>query len=79
MWVSKYDDPIPTYGNDGKEFMLSLTYQNYYGHNHLLKTEVVNAIWNSVNESFYETETHKEIDEMFVMCRDIPDYQSLFE
>lgn len=44
MWVSKYDDPIPTYGNDGKEFMLSLTYQNYYGHNHLLKTEVVNAI-----------------------------------
>ena len=63
MWVSKYDDPIPTYGNDGKEFMLSLTYQNYYGHNHLLKTEVVNAIWNSVNESFYETETHKDIDD----------------
>ena len=43
--------------------MLSLTYQNYYGHNHLLKTEVVNAIWDSVNESFYETETHKEIDD----------------
>ena len=21
----------------------------------------------------------KDIDEMFVMCRDIPDYQSLFE
>lgn len=26
-----------------------------------MKTEVVNAIWNSVNESFYETETHTSV------------------
>ena len=62
MWVSILDEPIPTYRMNGKTFLLNLYYQKYYGHNTLKDNEVVAAIWDSVNECFYESKTKKEID-----------------
>lgn len=62
MWISIVDEPIPTYGMDGKHFLLNLFYQKCYGHNIIKDNEVVTAVWDSVNESFYELKTHEEID-----------------
>ena len=69
MWISVVDEPIPTYGMNGKTFLLNLHYQKYYGHNALVDNEVVTAIWDSLNECFYESKTKKEID-----SRDIADW-----
>lgn len=62
MWISILDEPIPTYGKDGKTFLLSLFYKQYYGHNAPKQHEVVTAAWDSVNECFYEVKTGLEID-----------------
>lgn len=62
MWISVVDEPVPTYGMDGKTFLLNLYYQKYYGHNILKDNEVVTAVWDSVNECFYESNTKKDID-----------------
>ena len=62
MWISIVDEPVPTYGMDGKHFLLNLYYQKYYGHNTIKDNEVVAAVWDSVNESFYELKTHEEVD-----------------
>lgn len=69
MWISIVDEPIPTYGMDGKTFLLNLYYQKYYGHNTLKDNEVATAVWDSVNECFYELNTKKVID-----SRDIADW-----
>ena len=62
MWISVAEEPIQTYGMNGKTFLLNLHYQNYYGHNTLKRNEVVSGIWDSINECFYEKDTGKEID-----------------
>jgi hypothetical protein len=62
MWINILDEPIPTYGKNGKTFLLSLFYKQYYGHNTLKHREVVTAAWDSVNECFYEVKTGLEID-----------------
>ena len=49
MWISVVDEPVPTYGMDGKTFLLNLYYQKYYGHDTLKDNEVVTAVWDSVN------------------------------
>ena len=59
MWISVVDEPVPTYGMDGKTFLLNLCYQKYYGHDTLKDNEVVTAIWDSDNECFYESKTIK--------------------
>lgn len=60
MWINKYDEPIPTYGNNGKEFLLYLKFHEYFGH--LTQDSVViTAVWDSLNEAFYDVETGKEI------------------
>ena len=62
MWISVVDEPVPTYGMDGKTFLLNLCYQKYYGHDTLKDNEVVTAVWDSVNECFYESKTKQEVD-----------------
>ncbi len=62
MWVKISDEPIPTYGMHGKEFMLWLSYNDYYGHYHFCDSECVFGVWDSNCECFYESKTHKEID-----------------
>ena len=62
MWISIYDEPIPTYGNHGKEFLLNLKYGKYFGHDNNKTTEVVTAIWDSVSECFFEQVTGLAID-----------------
>ena len=61
MWVSVIDEPIPTYGMEGRIFLLNLYYREYYGHNVSKNSEVVDAVWDSINECFYELKTNKEI------------------
>ena len=62
MWVSVIDEQIPTYGKNGEKFLLCLYYKKYYGHNVTDGYETVTAVWDSVNECFYETKTGMEID-----------------
>lgn len=60
MWINKYDEPIPTYGNNEKVFLLYLKFHEYFGH--LTQDSVVTtAVWDSLNEVFYDVETGKEI------------------
>ena len=62
MWVYVFDESIPTYGKDGKKFLLNLYCKKYYGHDVAENYEVVTGIWDSLNECFYEEKTHMEID-----------------
>jgi len=62
MWISVVDEPVPTYGMNGKSFLLNLYFKNYYGHTTLTCDKVVTAIWDSTNECFYEKDTGNEID-----------------
>ena len=63
MWINILDEGIPTYGKHGQTFLLYLRHKLYYGHELSgYEFETVTAIWNSVNECFYEKETKLEID-----------------
>lgn len=37
------DESIPSYGMDGKNFKLLLSFTEYYGHTHPSKIEIVDA------------------------------------
>lgn len=63
MWVNAFAEPIPTHGKHGEKFILTLSYQDFYGHNVTEMDEVVIGIWNSTCECFFEADTGKEIDE----------------
>lgn len=63
MWVNIKDEPIPTYKNHNKVFLLNLQYSKYFGHGNNKDGEVVTAVWGSINECFYETETNIAIDD----------------
>lgn len=60
MWTIK-NKPIPTYGMNGKTFLLYLEYNDFYGYKHTKKSEYVKAAWDSLNETFYEINTKKQI------------------
>lgn len=62
MWISVVDEAIPTYGMNGKSFILYLRYQKYYGHTTKANDEVIVATWDSINECFYEKDTDNEVD-----------------
>lgn len=62
LWIKVTDEPVPTFGMNGKSFLLNLRYLDYFGHNPSAKYSVVTAIWDSINECFYESESMKEID-----------------
>ena len=53
MWISVIDEPIPTDGKHGQKFLLNLFFKPQYGRNEVTKTEVVTAVWDSVNGCFY--------------------------
>ena len=63
MWISVIDEPIPTWGKNGHKFLLNLFFEPKYGHNTTPRPEVVTAVWNSINECFYEDKTNLPIDE----------------
>ena len=63
MWIITNDMPVQTYGKHGKEFLLNLQYCKYFGHDNNKTGEVVTAIWDSVNECFFEKETGLAIDD----------------
>lgn len=76
MWHNYSDNPIYTYGQHGKQFTLSLRFKiQYYGRINEYKQIVVNAIWDSVNEAFYEKDTGLEIYkyDIFEWWEDIED------
>lgn len=53
---------IPTYGANGKTFKLKLRFHNWYGYNHSNFDEVVEAMWDSICEVFWEKKTTKAIE-----------------
>lgn len=65
------NEAIPTYGMNGKNFKLQLSFKEYYGHNHPNKTEIVDATWDSVNECFYESTTKEQIMDEDIVAWDL--------
>lgn len=63
MWIKVVDEPIPTYGMNGKSFMLNLYYKDYFGQTLERSSDLVIAIWDSVCECFREVRTKKEIND----------------
>lgn len=63
MWINILDEPIPTYGKHGQTFLLGLRHKLYYGHQ-LSDCEfnTVVAMWDSIDECFYEVDTKLEVD-----------------
>lgn len=55
------NQPIPTYGMNGKLFILQLSFEEYFGYICPNKTEIVEAVWDSLNECFFESKTRKRI------------------
>lgn len=63
MWINIVDEAVPTYGKHGQAFLLCLCHKVYYGHRLIrTKVETVVAIWDSVDECFYEKDTGFEIN-----------------
>ena len=62
MWHNTEDKPIPTYGKHGKEFLLNLKYGKYFGHEHSKTGEIVTAVWDGIDECFFEKTTGLAID-----------------
>ena len=57
-WVKVEDKPIPVYGKNGMEFMLALSFHEYYGYERYDTDDpVILAIWDSTNECFFEKRT----------------------
>ena len=61
VWIKTNSAAIPTYGKHGVEFMLLLEYNKYYGHYCSRVSEIVQAIWDSVHECFFEANTAQQI------------------
>lgn len=61
MWIDISDEPVPTYGNHGKEFFLSLVFHDYFGYSYECKSMIVSGIWDSVNCVFFKKDTDEEI------------------
>lgn len=55
------EKPIQTYGMNGKTFLLKLKHGEYYGYSISQQEETVKAVWDSLNECFYEKETGSAI------------------
>lgn len=55
MWIKIEDEPVPTYGQDGKLFKLFLGFHTYYGYEPYGTDEpLIEAAWDSLNECFFE-------------------------
>lgn len=55
MWIKIEDEPVPTYGQDGKLFKLFLSFHTYYGYEPYGTDEpLIEAAWDSLNEYFFE-------------------------
>lgn len=63
MWIDVHDKPIPTHRKHGEMFLLNLQYHKYYGHDIPCTGDVVAAIWDSVEECFFEKHTGLTIDD----------------
>lgn len=61
VWIKTNSTAIPTYGKHGVEFTLLLKYNKYYGHYCSRVSEVVHAVWDSVFECFFESNTAQQI------------------
>lgn len=59
---------IPTHGANGKTFKLKLKFHDWYGYNHPKSEEVIEAIWDSNCEIFWEKETMKAIEDTDIMA-----------
>lgn len=61
VWIKTNSAAIPTYGKYGVEFTLLLEYNKYYGYCCSRVSEVVHAVWDSVFECFFESNTAQQI------------------
>lgn len=62
MWIKIEDEPIPTYGKNGRLFELLLNFHIYYGYE-LYGTDdpLIEATWDSINECFFEKRTGLQV------------------
>ena len=68
MWHKRSDRPLPALRN-GDEILVSLEFHKYYGYDlaFLGQWRVV-AVWDGLNEEFYEKETKQYIRDEDIMA-----------
>lgn len=61
MWHKRSDRPLPNL-HDGDEIMVALELHQYYGYDLAFSEQCcVTAVWDGLNEEFYEKETKQYI------------------
>lgn len=60
MWYRRTDRPLPNL-HDGDEIMVALELHQYYGYNLAFSQWCITAVWDGLNEEFYEKETKQYI------------------
>ena len=60
MWHRRSDRPLPAL-HDGDEIDVTLKFHQYYGHNNYPGLRCVVAVWDELNEEFFEKETKQYI------------------
>ena len=61
MWHKRSDRPLPAL-RDGDEILVSLEFHKYYGYDLVFpKLWCVRAVWDGLNEEFYEKTTKQYI------------------
>lgn len=60
MWHKRSDRPLPAL-RDGDEIELTLEFHQYYGHDNYPGLRCVVAVWDGLNEEFFEKETKQYI------------------
>ena len=62
IWNNYHENPIYTYGQHGKEFTLKLVFTTqFYGRENIYKESIIKAVWDSIDEAFYEKDTGLKI------------------
>lgn len=68
MWHKRSDRPLPCL-HDGEEIKLGIELHQYYGYEFEFSGEwVITAIWDGINEEFFEKETKEYIRDEDIMA-----------
>ena len=60
MWHRRSERPLPAL-HDGEEILVSLEFHKYYGYDLAFLEQCCIAVWDGLNEEFYEKETKQYI------------------
>ena len=67
MWHKRSDRPLPVL-HDGDEILVSLEFHKYYGYDFVFSGLCCIAVWDGLNEEFYEKITKQYIRDEDIMA-----------